>query len=469
MIAAYKDHRRRPSCWKGLRTSRAVLAGLITLAWACWPHCDRFPELFGLLQAAPVPSAPSNQPIPQAEAEAAALKSGAVAIAREVVQAYPNDPLAYALLGSAYYNTGRSEEATKYLQKCLELRPEQAEAYEILARVAYEKGNPEESIRLARESLKRSPGNPDVLNQLGRSLMDLGRTDEAVQILRQAVQTSNPLTQSYYLLGQAELQLRNYAAAKENFQRAIALLPDHTQAYFGLYTACLRLGQTEEALQFRDQFQKLEAIDRRSLRDRSTQEDSMTGLPAVRETVGRTFFGAAQLFQLHDQPGKAAELFRKAAGLDPSNPVYRSALEAHFVRRNELPQGAAVFEQLVSERPADALNYYYLGRMRARLDQTDAAAAAFRKLQQLVPQWAEGYRAEAELYLRANVQPAEARVLARRVVELSPSGPNYHLLAVACVKNNDRPGAIEAIRRATALVPDEKRYRELLQQLSPAP
>lgn len=394
------------------------------------------------------------------------MKKAAVDVARQVAVAYPEDALAYALLGSAFYNTGRADEATKHLQKCLELSPDQAEAYEILARVAYEKGNLEESARLCREALKRGPANPEVLSQLGRALMDLGQTGEAVQVLHQATGLPNASSQSYYLLGQANLQSGNYAQGKENFLRAIALLPDHTQAFFALYRACLRLGQTEEAQRYREHFMQLEAIDRRSLTDRSAQEDTLTGLPLVRKTVARTFFGAAQIYRVHDQPSKAEELFRKAASLDAESAGYRAALEAYYVQRKAPAEGAAVFEQLVLEQPGNGLNYFFLGRVRARLEQIDAAEAAYRKVLELAPQWPEGYRALAELYVRANRNPAEARVLARRTVELEPSGPHYYLLAVASFKNNDRPGAIEAIKQAVALVPQEKRYRELLQQLN---
>ena len=405
----------------------------------------------------------------QAQAEAATLKQEAVTAARQLAEAYPDDALTYALLGSASYNTGRSDDATKYLQKCLELSPDQAEAYEILARVAYEKGNLEESARLCREALKRGPANSEVLNQLGRALMDLGRADEAVKALQQAIGLPNASSQSYYLLGQANLQSGNYSQGKENFQRAIALLPDHTQAFFGLYTACMRLGQSEEAARYRGEFLKLESIDRRSLTDRNAQEDTLTGLPMVRNTVAQTFFGAAQLYSVHQQPSKAAELFRKAASLDAESTVYRATLEAHYVQRKAPAEGVAVFEQLVSEQPNNQLNYFFLGRLRARLDQIDAAEVAYRKVQELAPQWAGGYGALAELYLRANRNSVEALALARRAVQLEPNGRNYYLLALACLKNNDRPGASEAIKQAVKLVPQEKRYSELLQQLNQAP
>jgi tetratricopeptide (TPR) repeat protein len=407
--------------------------------------------------------------VPEAQAEAAALKREAVAVARQLAEAYPHDALSYALLGSAYYNTGRSEEATQQLQKCLQLSPDQAEAYEILARIAYEKGKLEESERLCREALKRGPSNSEVLNQLGRTLMDLGRTSEAVETLQAATRLPKPLSESFYLLGQAYLQSGQHAQAKESFQRAIALLPGHTQAYFGLYTACLRLGQREEAARFRQQFQRLEATDRRSLTDRSVQEDTLTGLPLVRQTVARTLFGAAQVYRIHEQAAKAAELFRKAAVLDEDNAMYRAALEAHFVQGKALAEGVAAFEQLVQEQPKNALNHLYLGRLHARLDHFEEAERAYRKVQELAPQWSAGYRLLAELYLRANRKLAEAQTLAQRTVELEPGGPQYYVLAVARLRNGDRAGALEAINQAVALSPGEQRYHEFQQQLKRTP
>ena len=402
-----------------------------------------------------------------AQEEAAALKNTAVTVARQVAEAYPKDPLSYALLGSACYNTGRAEEAARQLRKCLELNPDQADAFEILARVAYEKGELDETVRLCQESLKRNPKSPDVLNRLGRAFMDQGRTQEAIQTLQQATRLPEPVSESYYLLGQAHLQSNDYALAKADFQRAIALVPDHTQAFFGLFTACLRLGQVEEATRHREEFQKLESIDRRSLRDRSAQEDSLTGLPQVRQTVARTFFGAGQLYAVHGETGKAGELLLKAAQLDAETPLYRAALERFYGK--SLAEGVSTFQQLAAEQPNSHWNYYFLGRLQARLERNGDAEQAYRKVQSLAPSWAEGYRALAELYLRTNRQISEARVLARRAVELEPTGPHNYLLAIACAKNGDRAGALEALKQAVALSPDEKRFREALEQLSGPP
>ncbi|MBM3839585.1 MAG: tetratricopeptide repeat protein [Verrucomicrobia bacterium] len=403
------------------------------------------------------------------EVEATALKQEAVAVAGQVAEAYPNDALAYALLGSAYYNTGRSEAAAKHLQKCLELRPDRVEAYEILARVAYEKGDLEETVRLCQEALKRGPVTGDVLNRLGRAQMDLGRTEEAVRTLQQAVGLPELASESCYLFGQAHMQSGNFAQAKEGFRRSIELMPNHTQAYFGLYTACLRLGQNEEAARYREQFVKLEAVDRKDLTDRSAQEDTLNGLQMVRETVARTLFGAAQIHHVHEHHEKAAGLFRRSAVLDPDNPMYRAALEAFYVKRNELAAGAEVFHQLVIEQPRNSLNHFFLGRLQGRLEEFDAAERSYQKVKELTPDWSEGYRALAELYLRANRKTVEAQSLARKAIEFEPSGSNYYILAVACWRNNDRPGALEAVKKALALSPDETTYQQLFQQLQSTP
>ena len=414
-------------------------------------------------------SARPGNGINQSQEEAARLKRESVDAARQLAEAYPQDAFTYALLGSAYYNTGRSEEAIKNLRKCLELNPNQADAYEILARIAYEKGQLDETIRLCQEAIKRGSPNPEVLNQWGRALLDQGRTEDAIQTFQKAVRLPQPMSESSYLLGQAFLQSGNYAQAKESFQGAIALLPDHTQAFFGLFTACTRLGQMEEAGRYREQFQKLEATDRRSLTDRSAQEDTLTGLPMVHKTVARTFFGAGQIYQAHEQFDKAAELLIRSATLDEENTYYRAALEAHYVQRKALAAGVAAFKQLLAMQPNNPLNHLYLGRVHVRLEQFELAETAYLKVQELAPQWSEGYRLAAELYLRSNRKLADAQAFARRAVELKPSGPHYYLLAFTCAKNGDRPGAIAAAKQAVALSPGEKRYQDLLQQLNKAP
>ncbi|MGE4179887.1 MAG: tetratricopeptide repeat protein [Limisphaerales bacterium] len=386
-------------------------------------------------------------------------------MAGEVAAVYPDDPLTSALLGSAYYNTGKSTEATQFLRKCLSLNPKQTDAYEILARIAYEKGDPEEAVRLGRDALKYGPPSSTVLNSLGRALMDLGKSEEAVESLQRATRLPHAPAESHYLLGQALLQSGNPAAARDSFLTAIRLVPDHTQAVFGLVSACQRLGNTEETQLYRKRFQELETQDRAALSERSAQEDTRTGLPLVRQTVARTLLGAAQIHRAHQQPAKAAALFLRAAHLDPDQTECRAALEGHYVRTQSVPDGVKTFAELVSQQPGNPLNHASLGRLQARLGQVDAAESSFRKVQELAPAWSEGYRGLAELYLRANRHPAEAAALAQKAADLAPTAPHFHLLAAVLAENADLAGAVDAMKRAIALDPNRPLYRDFLKKL----
>ena len=427
--------------------------------------------------AAVVPTTPTSPATPRdtaagstdAPSAAAVLKNEALAIAKEVAAAYPGDALSAALLGSAFYNTGQSAQAIVHLRRCLELNPSQIEAYEILARMAYERGEPEVSAKHCREALKRDPSNLEILNRLGRALLDLGEATEAIQQLREAARLHKSSAETHYLLGQALLQAGNAAEAKSSFLSAVALMPDHTQAAFGLFTACVRLGQKEESARFRERFQSLEASDRRALADRNSDQEVLTGLPLVRSTVARTLFGAGQIYQAHRRDAEAGRLFFRAAFLDPEPPPYRAALEASFLRRQSVAEGIGAFEKLTAEQPGNPWNHLFRGRLHARLQQIDEASQAFQKVQALAPQWPEGYRAMAELYLRARRHTDEALKLARKAVELSPIATHYHLLAAICAETGDRKGALDAMEKAVALEPNQAKYREFQRKLQESP
>ena len=409
-------------------------------------------------------------PAPNAEAEE--MKREAIEVAKRAAAAFPDDPLTHALLGSAFYNIGRSDEATRHLQKCIQLRPDQIDAYEILARIAYEKGQPEEAARLSRDGLHKAPTNAELLNRLGRSLMDLGKTADALQTLKKAVAVPNAASassDSWHLLAQCEMQLQDYAAAKQSFLQTIKLFPGHTQAFFGLYTACLRLDQPAEAARYRDQFLKLESEDRQALKSENSQEETNAGLAPIRATVSRTLFGAAQIYLAHTNFSTASDLLRKVATLDPENPSPRAALESLYVQRNELTQGLKAFEELAARQPKNSLNYIFIGRLQSRLNHFEEAEKAFQKVLQLDPESSEGYRALAELYFRNKRKPEQVNALRLKALELDTTGAQYYSLAISLANQNNRTGALQAVKEALARNPDDPRFQQLLQQLQQAP
>ncbi len=416
-------------------------------------------------------ASPTNSPAkgptakPEPEIETATLKRDAVAVANALASQYPSDPLVYALLGSAHFNIGQADEALRHLRHCIELNPNQADVYEIQARIAYDKGQIDESVRLFQEALKRGSPNADLLNRLGRAQLDLGKTEEAQTTLQQAVQRPDAPGESRFLLGQSYLQAGAFAMARECFQEVIQQIPDHTQAFFGLFTACTRLGLSDDADPYRKEFVRLEGSDRKSLSESSIQPDSLSGVGFVRETVARTFAGAGQLYRAHGKLEQATEQFHKAALLDGSTPSYRASLESLFLQRKLPLEGIRLFEELTTANPTNYLNHLFLGRLQSKSGMFEPAEKSLLTVQKFVPGLPEGHRALGELYLRANRKLPEALAELSISVELDPSPPHFYLLSIACAKNKDPQGALNAIQQAIKLRPNEASYQKLREQL----
>jgi tetratricopeptide (TPR) repeat protein len=414
---------------------------------------------------------PTNNPArspagrPEPESETNTLKREAVTVANELVSQYPSDALVYALLGSAHFNIGQADEALRHLRHCIELNPDQADVYEIQGRIAYDKGQIDESVRLFQEALKRGSPNADLLNRLGRAQLDLGKTEDAQATLQQAVQLPDAPGESRFLLGQSYLQAGAFAKARDSFQAVIQQIPDHTQAFFGLFTACTRLGLSDDADRYRKEFVRLEGSDRKSLTDSSLQPDSLSGVGFVRETVARTFAGAGQLYRAHGRLDQATEQFRKAAMLDGSTPSYRAALESLFLQRKLPLDGIRLFEELTTANPTNYLNHLFLGRLQSKSGLFEPAEKSLLTVQKLVPGLPEGHRALGELYLRANRKLPEALAELRISVDLDPSPPHFYLLSIAYTKNKDPQGALNAIQQAIKLRPNEGAYLKLREQL----
>ena len=443
----------------------AFLIGVAALvfAWTPWGSrevsqaADASLEVPGAVAESPAPvdSAPAaagpasvptrDDSATDAQPEAEALKREAVNIGRKLVEVFPKDAVTYALLAAAHHNSGNSGEAVKWLRKCLELDPDRADAYAMWALIESEKGDFEQVAALCKEALKRNPAMRDVQHQLARALMDLGQTDELIRVMEQAIKTPPQSSESYYLLGQGYLQSGEYSKAKQAFQVVVGIRPDHTQAYYGLFKASTRLQQRDEAEVYGKRFRELEAIDRQAATDRNVSEETLSGLPMLREEVAKTCIGAAQIYQVHKDFSQAQELWFRAARLDPNNTLCRTALTALYLRQGRASEAVKRFEQLAKEQPDRGVNHFYMGQLLLELGQRDAAEQAYQKVTELSPEWPAGYRALAEFYLQAGREPVRVKTLATKVVELEPSGPNYYLLAVACAQNRDLEGARAAM------------------------
>jgi tetratricopeptide (TPR) repeat protein len=81
------------------------------------------------------------------------------------------------------------------------------------------------------------------------------------------------------------------------------------------------------------------------------------------------------------------------------------------------------------------------------------------------PDYALGYVELVRLYLTAQKNLPKTVGLAQRAVDLYPSAGNYHLLSWTHTVNGQYPQAIQAIQKAMALAPNNKKYQMHYEQI----
>lgn len=421
------------------------------------------PMRLAFLAALAATSAFAGEPAP--EAQAAVLRKEAMDTAERILVDFPQDPTAHALKATAHYNLGDSAVAEKCLAQSLELDPKMAAAYDTLAMIAFERGDAERTVMLCTKALELAPNVPAVRHRLGRALMDLGRAQASVAALQETIETCGGSSETFYLLGQGYLQAKVYDKAKESFLVALELFPNYTQAYFGLFTACARLGERDEADRYRQRFRELEAQDQKVLTEDNRGGSTLNGLVHTRRVVAKTYLGAGQVYQKHGRLKRAEDLWRRAAEIDPDDMMCRAQLLVLFQQQKRGQDTQKLFEQLIEQQPTAAANYYFLGTLHLRARRFDAAEKALQKAVELGPNRPEGLRALVQLYLASGQRLPLAKVLAARLVELEPSPPSLALLTRACARIGDRAGARAAIERAIRLDPENADYARMRQQL----
>jgi Flp pilus assembly protein TadD len=105
----------------------------------------------------------------------------------------PGDAIAHRMLGWAYYNNGRFDEADTAFVRSTRLDPRNADAYLGRVNVSLDRDRPAEAVAFAKTALEFEPANAKGWNLLGIALDLQGRRSEAALAFEQAVRLdSNP-------------------------------------------------------------------------------------------------------------------------------------------------------------------------------------------------------------------------------------------------------------------------------------
>ncbi len=158
----------------------------------------------------------------------------------------PNYAPTHLLLGLAYRDIGRLEEAEARLRQALQLNPNQTEALQSLGLLLAHQRHSEEAIEVLQRHLELAPEDVITLGALSNELARTGRAEEGATLLEKAWQTTRN-SKVGVILGRYLVRTKQTARAEDVF-REVAAADPNPEPWIEWGRALLSLGRPKDAL-----------------------------------------------------------------------------------------------------------------------------------------------------------------------------------------------------------------------------
>jgi tetratricopeptide (TPR) repeat protein len=162
----------------------------------------------------------------------------------------------------------------------------------------------------------------------------------------------------------------------------------------------------------------------------------------------------ARLYQLNDQPGQAAAIFKKILSTDPNSAEALASLGRLYVKQGEYRLAIQVLEKVPEDRK-EAGTFAMLGVAYAQLQHFDKAAQNFKTALDMDPANVEVRRQYAEALMRSGQIPA-ARTELQNVLKSDPKdGRTFLRLAQLDQTEGHYSDAVQELEQAQKFLPGD--------------
>src|SRR5215467_4298355 len=162
-------------------------------------------------------------------------------------------------LGVAYMGQQRFAEAQKQFEAALKAEPGYALAKLNLGIALVAQQKSEEAKAALLEATSKLPNDPFGWYNLGLVYKDTAEHEKAIEAFEHVSKLAPHEPDAFYFIGYLDTQLQKYDDAIAAYQAALAIFPYHASAEFGLAKAYQRKGDSENAKQHLQKFQKMTA------------------------------------------------------------------------------------------------------------------------------------------------------------------------------------------------------------------
>jgi tetratricopeptide (TPR) repeat protein/predicted Ser/Thr protein kinase len=367
---------------------------------------------------------------------------------QKIVERYPDEKLAFFMIGQIYYSNLREfEESVHYLNKAIEIDPLYKLAYNTLTYVYNDMGDFDKSIWAINKYISLAPDEANPYDSRADLYAYNGKLDQAIESYKKALEIKSDFYMSLLKLGDMYLFKKDYARAESCFE---VLSSSNEKSWRTTGRLCLVLiplyqGKFEDALK---------VLDDGIAADRMEQTEGAMN-------AGK-YFGKVSIYEEQKKMSLALkeaeiamEIMKKARPDDPVNARdYYTYLLAKSGKIAEAEEAARVLKKDIEEKDTTKMSSYWwtLGEIELAKGDTNKALSYIERVYKNSPTPSFGLRYSlAEIYLKtgrlgeavSELEKALSRYDDDRVWATGIAVKAYYLLGLAYEKSGWNKKAIE--------------------------
>ena len=305
--------------------------------------------------------------------------------AYQAAEAKPKDPDANGRLGMLLHAFEQYESAELCYRRARILDSSRFQWAYYLALTQALEGKNEEAAVILGDGIRLDPGYLPARLKLAEVLLNLGRLDES-DALCQAIAKDDPqFAPAFYWLGRVAAAKGQLAGSIEHYRKACQLRPSFGTAHYALALAYQRTGETAQAQQHMDAYQKYKADG-----DPQPEDPLLEAVRSLDNTALAHLMKGVELENAGQIDGAIAE-HEEAVKQDPKLAQGYANLIALYARAGRGDQAENVYRATVKINPNLPQSHYDYGVFLVSQNRYHEAEAAFRKALDSSPHYAEAH------------------------------------------------------------------------------
>jgi predicted O-linked N-acetylglucosamine transferase (SPINDLY family) len=255
---------------------------------------------------------------------------------RALLEADPNQPDAWMLLGIHLYGKGRQGQGIEALQRAVKVGPDHPDAHNNLGVALIQSGRYQEADAAFTRAVELKPEDPSFWMNRGFAFLSRDLPAEAMPYLARAIQIDPARGEAHFHLGNARRDVGQSDLAEASFREAIRLLPKHAEAHNNLAALLIATGRAREALTHLSQASRLGLRTAAVLANMGVAYgqigESRSAIEAFAEAVRREprftkgYIDLAIALQTQDRVEEAVQTMRLAQKQAPRDPEVVASL-----------------------------------------------------------------------------------------------------------------------------------------------